>query len=303
MYEALDQLVAYRLERCDVFIGMSGICVKSAMAAKQKYGAKVLIERGSRHILSQKAILDSLAMSMPKADSVPDYAVQRELASYEIADAVVVPSRHVVESFLAHGFPQDKLFRNPYGVDLGMFPPTYAPPFDSPTILFVGNWSLQKGCDVLVRAWRKLQGVRLIHVGSVGDASLPRDPNFTHYDAMPQWKLAEIYAQAHVFVLASRQEGLSMVQAQALASGLPIVCTTHTGGEDLQELLDDPKWVTVVPVEDADALAQGIQSALQLASKQRGIRDVLGQNRKDLNWGAYGKRYDQFLRDCLSKDA
>jgi len=33
--------------------------------------------------------------------------------------------------------------------------------------------------------------------------------------------------------LASIEEGMAMVQMQALACGVPLICTTHTGGEDL----------------------------------------------------------------------
>jgi hypothetical protein len=47
---------------------------------------------------------------------------------------VVVPSVHVEQSFLDLGFPAEKLFRNPYGVDLSMFAPTAAPSDGPPTL-------------------------------------------------------------------------------------------------------------------------------------------------------------------------
>ena len=47
--------------------------------------------------------------------------------------------------------------------------------------------------------------------------------------------------------LASRQEGLGLVLAQALASGLHVAATTPTGVEDLQEQLDDRSAVAVTP--------------------------------------------------------
>jgi hypothetical protein len=124
---AADRLIAHRLEPCDAFIGMSGICVESARVARDRYGAKVFIERGSRHILSQKAILDDIKRLSPAAQSVPDYAVRLHTASTELADVVVVPARHTADSFSERGFPADRLFRNPYGVDLAMFAPTPAP--------------------------------------------------------------------------------------------------------------------------------------------------------------------------------
>ncbi|MCX7856940.1 MAG: glycosyltransferase family 4 protein [Deltaproteobacteria bacterium] len=292
---AVDYTVSLTLEPCDVFIGMSGLCVKSAISARKKYSAKILIERGSRHILSQKEILDNIPTPSKKKGSVPSYAVRRELKGYEIADVIVIPSKHVEESFLERGVPKNKLFRNPYGVDLTMFSPTPVPPLDPPTILFVGGWSYQKGCDILVNAWTRLNGVHLMHVGGISDASLPKAESFTHIDPVPQWKLMEYYSKAHVFVLPSRQEGLSLVMAQALACGLPVVCTDRTGGEDIKEMIGDSKWITVVPSDDVNALVDAIRKCLVLARKQRGLRDILGPGREKLSWKAYGERYSNFL--------
>jgi glycosyltransferase involved in cell wall biosynthesis len=290
-----DRLIAQRLDPCDVFIGMSGVAVESARVARTRYGAKVYIERGSRHVSSQKAILDDLRNRGMASETVPDWVVDRELAGYALANRVVVPSLHVEQSFIDLGFPASKVFRNPYGVDLSMFAPTPAPSDIPPTLLFVGAWSYRKGVDVLVAAWRQLEGVRLLHVGAVVDAPLPEDPGFTHVDAVPQSQLREYYAQAHVFVLASREEGLALVQAQALACGLPLVCTDRTGGEDLQRALDDPTWVAVVPTDDANALAAAIRAMLPKALNTKGQRSVLGAAREHLGWAAYGARYAQEL--------
>jgi glycosyltransferase involved in cell wall biosynthesis len=299
---AADRVIARRLEPCDVFIGMSGLCIESAQAARSKFGAKVFIERGSRHILSQKSILDDLRLRGLSADVVPDYAVSRELASYAAADRVVIPAIHVEESFVAHGYPAEKLFRNPYGVDLSMFAATPAPPSHPPTLIYVGAWSYRKGVDVLEAAWRRLEGVRLLHVGAVADAPLPTGPGFIHVEPVPQSRLRDYYAQAHLFVLASREEGLALVQPQALACGLPLVCTSRTGGADLKYLLDDPARVTVVPPDDAEALAAAIREVFPRALAQRGQRHLPANARDQLAWSAYGRRYAGELGRVVAKN-
>ncbi|MBK9241944.1 MAG: glycosyltransferase family 4 protein [Acidobacteria bacterium] len=303
LLEATDRLIARRLEPCDVFIGMSGLAVQSARKARAAYGAKVFIERGSRHILSQKAILDDLLRRGFAARTVPESDVARECAGYALADRVVVPSAHAKQSFVDEGFPAERLFCNPYGVDVAMFGPTPAPQDRPPTILFVGLWSYQKGVDLLLAAWRKLDGVHLRHVGAVGDAPLPLEPGFTHVDAVPQDSLPAQYAQAHVFVSASRQEGLSLVQAQALACGVPVVCTDRTGGADLRDLLDLPEWVTVVPSDDADVLAAAIRAMLNSAMNLTGPRRLLGPRRDQLSWAAYGDRYARELDRVVGGEA
>ena len=293
LLQTVDGLVARLLEPCDVFIGMAGLCVKSAQVARKKYGAKILLERGSRHILSQKDILEAI-LGMAK-HAVPEFNLRRELWGYDFADVVSIPSRQVERSFLERGFPQDKLFRNPYGVDLTMFPPTPKPGNKVPTLIFAGAWCLRKGCDVLTQALEG-QPWRLLHVGPVGDAPLPKLANFESLGFVPQSKLAGAYAQADVFVHPSREEGLSLVQAQALACGLPLVCTDRTGGEDLAEWLDDPSCVTVVPPDDLAALRAGIEKALAKAGTQTGLRNIMGAARERLSWSAYGKRYEEKLR-------
>ena len=289
----IDHLVARIMEPCDVFIGMSGLCVVSAQAARRRFGAKIFLERGSRHILSQKDILEAVPGAWGEQVSADN--VRRELQGYELADVIAIPAHHVEQSFLDRGTPTGKLFRNPYGVDLTMFPPTDRPANGAPIVLMAGTWSLRKGCDLLWEACHTANSWRLLHVGSLGDAQLPQSPLFTHRDSVPQWQLVEQFKQADVFVLASREEGLSLVQAQALACGLPLVCTDRTGGEDLQEMLADPTWVTVVPHDDAAALRQGIDRALALANKQVGVRDILGRARERLSWKAYGSRYHKKL--------
>ena len=295
--QAADRIIARRLEACDIFIGMSGLCIESARVARERFGAKVYIERGSRHILSQKEILDDIRRMSPSADSVPDDAVRRELETYDLADVIVVPSRHVANSFIERGYGEDRLFRNPYGVDLAMFPPTLAPVGIPPTVIYVGAWSYQKGCDLLTAAVTRFSGsVRLLHVGAVADAPLPKEPWFQHQDAVPQWQLRDWYGQAHVFALASRQEGLSLVQAQALACGLPVVCTDRTGGEDLRDLIPNgDNCISIVPYDDIDALEKTIKCILQRSRLIGDTRDLLGDHRHLLSWACYGRRYSEEL--------
>lgn len=293
---ALDHAVASVLKPCDVLIHISGLGLHTMELARRRYGAKLVVERGSRHILSQREILEGLALpGAPRP--VPDWAVHRELAEYQLADLVTVPSRHVVESFLERGFSEQKLFRNRYGVSLAQFPPTPPPPPGTRRILMTGAWSRRKGCDLLAEAWRGLDA-ELVHVGPVTDAALPREPGFTHLDAVDQRELSSHYAHATVFSLASHEEGLALVTVQALASGLRLVCSDRTGAADLAEVLDPPyrDLLDIVPAGDVPALRAALQRALDAPPLSGPLRDPFGGHREELSWSHYGRRYDARLR-------
>jgi starch synthase len=300
MLEAIDDSACAKLEPCDVLIAMSGIGVRALDEARRRYGARIFVERSSVHILSQRAIMQRMP-GVPQSYSA-NFRYERELLSYALSDVITVPSHHVYQSFIEQGHAPEQLFKNPFGVSLDQFAPTRAPGKEGrPTILMTGAWSLRKGCDVLVQAWRKLPGTRLLHVGPLAGAPLPDDPLFEHVDAVPQSELPKFYAQGHVFALASREEGLATVQVQALACGLPVVCTTMTGGFDLKPWTSTEDAVRVVPPDDPEALRAALEQALATSAPAGELRDLLGIHRKELSWTASARRYEQRLLRALDE--
>ncbi|MEX0853094.1 MAG: glycosyltransferase family 4 protein [Bauldia sp.] len=294
MFRALNAAVIARLLPCDVFICMSGIYLEAARHAKKRFGARIFIERGSRHILSQREILAEIAGAIGPSD----LAVGRELAGYALADRIVVPSAHVAESFARDPDAAAKLFVDPYGVDLDQFPPRSAAAPD-PTVLFVGAWSYRKGVDVLASAVLQMPGVHLLHVGGFGDAPFPDHPRIHHHDPVEQFELSRFYGKAHVFVMPSREEGMALVQAQALASGLPLVCTERSGGADLAHSPAVARRIRVVAAGDLTALEEGIKAALADSSVAECSGPLVAEDRDLLSWQAYGERYAAELRRTM----
>jgi starch synthase len=290
LYKSLNLAIMARLRPCDLFIGMSGIYLEAARFAKRRFGAAVWLERGSRHILSQEDILAEI----PGATRPTPLAISRELAGYTLADRIVIPSLHVKESFRRDPAAYAKLFMNPYGVDLEMFPTASRHNADKEfTLLFVGSWTLQKGCDLLVSAVAASGRIRLVHVGSIGaDLAFPTwDVRFVHFDPVPQTELARFYAEADAFVLASRQDGFGIVLAQALASGLPVICTDRTGGADLGHTPALAQYITVIPHDDLSALVAAVVGLRDRHKAGQHPKPLADSDREALSWAAYGRRY------------
>ena len=176
-------------------------------------------------------------------------------------------------------------------MSLDEFPLRTGPLPSEPTLLFVGHWSYRKGVDVLTKAIEAMDGVRLIHVGALHDALFPRHPRFVHHEPVPQWQLKEFYQAAHVFVLASREEGLALVQCQALASGLLLVCTDRTGGADLARFPGVGRLIRVVPAGDPDSLRRALVQALDDATGKTAVAPITMAERENLSWRAYAIRH------------
>lgn len=221
----------------DIVHAWSGTAEPSILAARAR-GIPTVLERSSSHMLEQCRLLREEYASLGlKWEETPQASVERELREYELADRVVVPSLFVERSFLARGYPSARLFRNGFGTDLSSFKPGTKKDGVF-RIIYAGSLGVRKGIHHLVRAFKEAD-VPNSELLLVGGALQETDRLIDGHDArirrighVSQGELPALYHSASVFAMASVEEGQAYVQAQALACGLPLVCTKNTGGED-----------------------------------------------------------------------
>jgi glycosyltransferase involved in cell wall biosynthesis len=100
-------------------------------------------------------------------------------------------------------------------------------------------------------------------------------------------------------VLPSIEEGLALVQGQALACGCPVLASTNTGGEDL---FSDGVEGYIVPVRDVAALTERMQQlADDPALQQRMSEAALRRVRTIGGWDEYGDRWENLLSQLTGK--
>lgn len=288
IWAGLNRAVIRKLQPCDVFVCMSGIYLEAAIEARRRHGAKIVLIRGSKHILAQDEILArTLGAERPSA-----LAIERELAGYQLADRIAVPSRHVARSFERDPAIAAKLMVNPYGVDLALFPQLPPRPRTArPTLAFAGIWCLRKGCDLLEAAIRADERLQLLHVGTLGDYPFPDHPRFRHVPKVDQRELTKIYAQADALLLPSREDGFGNTLAQALSSGLPVLCTDATGGEDLHHTPTLRERIRIVRAEDGAALSAGLSQLADRLGQGPDFPSMTEADRQTLTWRAFAQRY------------
>jgi starch synthase len=276
--------------------------------AVQRRGGVWILNRGSAHILTQKELLVSeherWKQPIPKTYFHP-WMVERGLAEYEAADAICVPSRFARRSFLDRGFDPDKVHLCSYGVDTSMFRPE--PRADARfRILFAGTVCIRKGIGYLFEALRPLiqsRAVELWLVGSTtpdGQAILDRNAGlFTHHGVQPRSRLSWFYSQASALVLPSVEEGLALVQAQALACGTPVIGTHNTGAEDL---FTDNVEGFIVPPRDPAAIRDRVQRLLdEPGLLERMQASALQRVQSFGGWAKYGQTCRQVYRRVLGR--
>jgi glycosyltransferase involved in cell wall biosynthesis len=115
----------------------------------------------------------------------------------------------------------------------------------------------------------------------------------TFLGAVPEEVHREAMQRAHVFVLASLDEGISVAAMEAMALSTPAV-VTDVGG--MRELVDPGRDALMVPAEDADALARAIASILDDPALARSLSE---KSREKVARKFHHRRGAQALAACL----
>ncbi len=301
----LDNWVASRIESCDVVVGLSNAALKTGRLVQSR-GGRYVCDRGSSHIRYQYAILNDEHRRWGVRPLISDArAMQRQEAEYAVADAITVPSEFARRSFVEMGVSPEKIVKVPYGVQLSRFRPTKSPPTDSFDVLFAGTVSLRKGVPYLLQAFQMLKHPRkrlriagtfdpdtlaVLQRLGLGDVEL--------LGSLPQEKLAEYMSRSHVMVLPSIEEGLAMVQAQAMACGCPLISSMNTGGEDL---FQDGVEGFLVPIRSPEAIHDRLNQLAGDRELQRRMSAAALSRVESLGgWTTYGENYTTFLQRLIA---
>ena len=294
------------IEPCDAFIAISG-AGQTTGPKVQAAGGKFICDRGSTYQRFQDEVLaeEYRRWNVPYVQPAA-HILRREETIYATADAITVPSTVARRSFLAMGFAPDKVHVIPYGVRLDKFIPAEPPPVDSFEVLFAGQISLRKGIPYLLEAFAQLRHPKkhLTLVGGVQDdmrdllTKLPTE-HVTFTGTIPQTDLAGRMSQSHVLALPSVEEGLALVQGQAMACGCPVVATTATGAEDL---FTDGIEGFIVSDRDTTALRDRLQQLADDPDLRARMSAAALERVKALGgWDDYGDQWDRLLHSLTGK--
>ena len=304
----LDAHVAGRLPECDVFVGISGSGLKTGRLA-QKRGGKYICDRGSSHIrYTDELLTEEFKRWGQEFEGVYPKHIMREEQEYDQADLITVPSEFARRTYIEMGVPTDKIKKVPYGSDLSRFAKVAEPATDSFDVLFAGQISFRKGIPYLLDAFAKFRHPKktLTVVGSVLPeiARYLQGKSFDRVEfigAQPQPRLKELMSRSHVMVLPSVEEGLALVQGEAMACGCPLISSENTGAEDL---FGDGREGFIVPIRDSAAITERLERLAQ----DTGLRDAMSARSLERvasigGWDTYGRDYIAALESLTAPGA
>ncbi len=254
----LDTVAARQLAtgRYDLFHSWSGDCLQSLRVARKRR-IPSLVEIPTWH--RDRGKIARSASSAPVHQSWKQKLLldrERYLEEYDLADLLVVLSEKAAQTFRVQGFPEEKLFYLPRGVDVQRFRPGRRPPLFR--AVFSGALIERKGIHHLLEAWHRLalKDAELWLVGAVHDEAKPHLKRFWRDNIRVVGfakKPEEYLSQGTIHVFPSQCEGSAKVTYEAAACGLPQITTREAG-----DVVTDGVEGIVIPPANVDALADAI---------------------------------------------
>lgn len=302
-----DWWVAQKLKsyNADVFIGWSGMSLRSLRVAKKK-GMLVILERGSSHISFQRKILAQEYAKFGVPFKWNPLVEKKELIEYEECDYISIPSSFVSNTFKDFGINRQKLLQNPYGTSSHFKRLKKNKTDNKFRILYLGSLMIRKGLPYLFEALENLSidkdKYEVLFVGRIMEDMKKlvvkhKQSNWYFLGHRNHYELSEIISSCDVAVHPSLEEGLSMVIPQIMACGVPVISTTNTGGMDI---IIDEKTGYIVPIRDSNAIKVCLDKIITDTSILKDFKQQLTSQKFSFTWDDYGDRYKANLIKTLT---
>jgi glycosyltransferase involved in cell wall biosynthesis len=177
-------------------------------------------------------------------------------------------------------------------------------------LISIGRMAKVKGYEHLIKAMDLLrkrgQDLMLLLVGDGPERAvleeLSRELSVADIVEFPGWISGEqkyrLLSESDLYVMSSIHEGFGVVLLEAMACGLPIVCTNRGGQTDI---IEDNKNGILVPPSDAEALADAILALKNDAERRRAMSFNNKEHVKQYFIADIAQRYDGLFRDVLAR--
>ena len=235
---------------------------------------------------------EAKASLMEETEMSPLFAHNDE--TFAMADAVICASSFTQHSLAAAGSKVPAHVVG-YGVDLDLFSPRTVAPTSNPlTVGFVGALSQRKGARYLLGAMAALpKGAAklILYTRAKVDRDLIRGFESVDVEVRGGLSDAELAAdlkQCDLVALPSIAEGFGLVILEAMACGVPVLCTTSTGGADF--ITHRQNSLLIAP-GSTEAIQQELDWALAHRSELFQIGQAARVEAEKHTWATYRRNF------------
>lgn len=243
---------------------------------------RLLLQELQSHPECKDSLLQEWELALPEKD------FERLAKEPNLAKRFLCASTFTKNTLIENGASPSAIRVVPYGIDLARFiPPTARPtPNQKLKLLFVGRINQRKGVKYLIEALQLLHSrqVELTICGRVVDdlgIFNSIEDQIIIRPSVSNEELQQAYRSSDLFVFPSVAEGFGQVLLESLASGLPILSTTHTAAPDLIRNGDEG---FIVPPHRADLLAERIDWAATHRTELEAMRHRARQTATQFTW-------------------
>ncbi len=237
--------------------------------------------------------------------NLPQEDFQRLVAETTMPAVVLAASSFTRRSLVDHGTAENRVRVVPYGIDLQKFHPDMQRTRSTSgplKLLFVGRINQRKGIKYLLQALALLPAadLELTVCGRVLDGLDLFQQAGSRVRVRPSVSAEELvkaYHAADLFVLPSIAEGFGQVLLEALASGLPVLATTHTAAPDL---IQDGREGFLVEPRRPDQLADRIRWALTHREDLLRMRQAAHACAEQFPWARFHAGVNDTVRQHLA---
>ena len=232
--------------------------------------------------------------------------LDRKTHELELADAIVVPSRFVLESLPPSIRASKRCLLAPFGAPS---PAAYADDTRRTAagplrVMFAGSMTQRKGLADLFAAMRLLdrRDVELVVLGAL---NAPMAFYRSQFDAFryegtrPHTGVLDVMRTCDVLALPALVEGRALVQQEALACGLPLIVTPNTGGDDL---IEEGRTGFIVPIRSPEAIAERIAWFADHRHELPDMRRHAVRKAAETSWLHYENQVLDLVRDTFGSE-
>jgi glycosyltransferase involved in cell wall biosynthesis len=281
---------AHRKEEWFFFV-RSGAGQGGAIRLAKALGARVIVD----HSLAHPAFMEEVLGSSWGPD---DPFWQLVMKDCHEADIALVNSEFVKETFMATGYPREKIRVAYLGVS-AVAGNKELPISKRVELLFTGVFGRRKGADLLLEMMSNLRmrGVDS-HLQVVGDCDAEfrqpletgiKEGYISYQSYMPKQQLAIYLESAEIYVFPSRAEGCACSGMEAMSAGLCVVATRESGlpithgidgylvpSGNASALTDQVEWLISHPAERCQAGERARQKVNASYTWEQYAKNVMG---------------------------